>query len=307
MNNTKPTDAFAQTRPQRIVDPLARFERSERRRKRSRRGLGCAVVVLALALILGIYFLFPGRTNILVLGIDRSTVSTNINLSRSDTMMLVTVVPLTPHVGLLSIPRDLWIDIPGGGQNRINTVHFFAEANQPGSGPAAAARVVASLFNVPVNYTVRLRFDGVREIVNALGGVELDLPTAMGGLAAGKHFLNGDQALTFVRDRKGTDDFFRTNQQRVFVEAVTRRLRNPITWIRLPLVLAAISRSVDTNIPVWQWPRLAAALVRAGPKGIDAQGITREMTQGFITDSGADVLLPLWDAINPLVDKMFRK
>ena len=64
---------------------------------------------------------------------------------------------------------------------------------------------------------------------------------------------------------------------------------------------------MDTNIPAWQWPRLAAALVRAGPQGIDAQGITREMTQGYITDSGADVLLPLWDAINPLVDKMFRK
>jgi anionic cell wall polymer biosynthesis LytR-Cps2A-Psr (LCP) family protein len=128
----------------------------------------------------------------------------------------------------------------------------------------------------------------------------------MGGLPAGKHFLNGDQALTFVRDRKGTDDFFRTNQQRVFIEAVIRQLRQPAAWVRLPLILAAIGRTIDTNIPVWLWPRLAVSLLRAGPKGIDAQGISREMTQSFITSGGADVLLPLWDKINPLVNKMFH-
>jgi polyisoprenyl-teichoic acid--peptidoglycan teichoic acid transferase len=301
---TKPSDAFAQTRPQKIIDPIARFEMAAKRRKRNRRGLGCLMVILALALVLGIYFLSPGRTNILVLGIDRAP--DNTNMSRSDTIMLVTVIPLKPYVGLLSIPRDLWIDVPGHGQNRINTVHFYAEIDHPGSGPAVAAQVISSLFKVPVNYTVRLRFDGVREIVNALGGVELDLPTAMGGLTAGKHYLNGDQALTFVRDRKGTDDFFRTNQQRVFIAAVIRKLRLPTTWVRLPAVLVAIDRTVDTNVPIWQWPRLTLALLRAGPKGIDAQGISREMTQPTVTSGGADVLLPLWDKINPLVDKMFR-
>jgi LCP family protein required for cell wall assembly len=301
----QPADPFAQTQPVERIDPLARFERAERRGKRIRRGLGCSVFILLALAVLAIYFLAPGRTNLLVLGIDRAPEHTN--MSRSDTIMLVTVVPIKPTVGLLSIPRDLWVAIPGQGENRINTIHFFAEIDHPGSGPATTARVVSDLFKVPVRYTLRLRFDGVRDIVNAMGGVDINLPEMMGGLEAGQHHLNGDQALTFVRDRKDTDDFFRTNQQRVFVEAVVRQMLKPVTWIRLPVVLAAVNRTVDTNIPAWQWPRLAFALLRTGRDGIDARPISREMVQPFVTSDGADVLLPLWDKINPLVDELFRK
>jgi LCP family protein required for cell wall assembly len=303
--NIPNTDPFARTRPIERIDPVARYEMAERRRKRIRRGLGCFSFLLLILLALGAYFLAPAHTNLLILGIDRAP--DNTDMSRSDTIMLVTINPLKPYVGLLSIPRDLWIDVPGQGENRINTVHFFAEINHPGSGPAVTAQVISNLFKVPLHYTVRLRFDGLREIVNALGGVDLDLPTTMGGLQAGKHHLNGDQALAFVRDRKGTDDFFRTNQQRVFVEALLRQMFKPSAWVRLPLVLAAASRSIDSNVPLWLKPRLCLAILRAGQGGIDARAISREMATPFITSGGADVLLPQWDKINPLVQEMFLK
>jgi LCP family protein required for cell wall assembly len=303
--NPQYSDPFAQTRPIERIDPIARYEIAERRRKRIVRGLGCLAILLLALAVAAVYFLAPGRTNILILGIDRALDQTN--ASRSDTIMLVTVKPLKPYIGLLSMPRDLWIPVPGYGENRINTVHYFAELENPGSGPAAAARVVTDLFGVPVRYTLRLRFDGLSEMVNAMGGVDLDLPEAMGGLDAGKHHLNGDQALTFVRDRKGTDDFFRTNQQRVFIKAVVHQLMKPAAWVRFPLILAAFNRSVDTNIPAWLLPRLALAVLRSGGSGIDARAIRREMAPGYITESGADVLLPQWDQINPLVDEMFHQ
>jgi LCP family protein required for cell wall assembly len=301
----QPTDPFAKTRPVQRIDPLARYDMAERRRKRARRGLGCFSFLLLALLALGLYFLAPARTNILILGIDRAP--DNTNMSRSDTIMLVTVEPLKPYVGLLSILRDLWISVPGQGENRINTVHFFAEIDHPGSGPAVTAQVVSNLFKVPLHYTVRLRFDGLRDIVNALGGVDLDLTKVMGGLPAGKHHLNGDQALTFVRDRKGTDDFFRTNQQRVFVEALLRQMFKPSSWVRWPLVLAAANRSIDSNVPLWLKPRLGLAVLRAGLGGIDARAISREMVTPFITSGNADVLLPQWDKINLLVQEMFLK
>ena len=118
---------------------------------------GCCILWAALALLLGLvvmlplaaYLLTPTPTStFLILGIDRPPQGTN--TSRTDTIILVKVAPTTPTVRMLSIPRDLWVQIPGVGENRINTAHFFAEANQPGSGPAATALTVQEDFGIPV-------------------------------------------------------------------------------------------------------------------------------------------------------------
>ena len=262
-------------------------------------------LILVLCVTLGAYFLAPLRTNILLLGIDRPPEGTD--ASRTDTMILMTVMPLKPYVGMLSIPRDLWVKIPGVGENRINTAHFFAEANQRGSGPAAAAGTVSTDFGVPVDYTVRIRFDGITAVVDALGGVDVDLPQATAILPAGKHHLDGKQALAFVRDRKNADDFFRMEHGQLFIKAMFRQMFAPAAWPHLPQAAAAVLRSVDTNVPFWMWPRLLLAILRAGPKGIDSRILTREMVRPFTTSGGAQVLLPLWDQINPVVIEMFRE
>jgi LCP family protein required for cell wall assembly len=261
--------------------------------------------ILALCVALGAYFLAPLRTNILLMGIDRPPEGTD--ASRTDTLILTTIMPLRPYVGMLSIPRDLWVKIPGVGENRINTAHFFAEANQHGSGPAAAAATVSGDFGVPVDYTVRIRFDGITSIVDAMGGVDVELPKATAILPAGKHHLDGKQALAFVRDRKNADDFFRMEDGQLFIKAMFRQMFSPATWLRLPKVAAAVLQSVDTNVPAWLWPRLLMAILRAGPKGIDGRTLTREMVTPFTTSGGAQVLLPQWDQINPVVDEIFRE
>ena len=219
----------------------------------------------------------------------------------------MTVAPLKPYVGMLSIPRDLWVKIPGVGENRINTAHFFAEAELAGSGPAAAAQTVAADFGVPVDYTVRIRFDGIQQVVDAMGGVDIDLPEATALYPAGRHHLDGKQALAFIRDRKNADDFFRMEHGQLFVKSFFRQMFSPVSWPRLPATLVAVLRSVDTTIPAWLWPRLGLAILRAGPAGIDSRTLDREMVRPFTTSSGAQVLLPLWDRINPLVDELFRQ
>jgi hypothetical protein len=89
------------------------------------------------------------------------------------------------------------------------------------------------------------------------------------------------------------------------LKAAARNMMSPAKWPRIPAVLAVIFRSVNTNIPIWQWPRLGLALLRAGPDGIDSRAIDREMVTGYITAEGADVLLPDWDAINPVLKDLF--
>lgn len=261
--------------------------------------------ILVLLVAIGAYFLAPMRTNVLIMGIDLPLDGTNI--SRTDTLILMTVTPLRPYVGLLSIPRDLWVSIPGVGENRINTAHFFAESNTRGSGPAAAAETVTADFGVPVDYTLRVRFDSIVEVVDAMGGVDVDLPEATAVLPAGKHHLDGKQALAFVRDRKNADDFFRMEHGQLFIKAIFRQMFSPATWPRLPQTVVAALRAVDTTIPAWLWPRLGLAILRAGPMGIDSRTLTREMVKPFTTSGGAQVLLPLWDRINPVVDEMFRQ
>ena len=310
-------DPFEDTRPQPtgwpadetqpIRPPIDYLPRppaaTSRRRRRRRIPTGCLSVLLALLILAGIYFLLPIRTNLLILGTDsRDPAST---LGRTDTMILTTIVPLQPEIGMLSLPRDLWVTIPRYGENRINTAYFFAEAEQPGSGAGHAIETVNAVFGVNMDYYLMVKFIGIVNTVDAMGGIDIDFPESMSGYDAGVQHLDGTQALALVRDRTG-DDFLRLERGQLFVRSAIREFMNPLILPRLPAIVLAISTTLETDLPVWQWPRIALALLRAGPDGIDARTITREMATGFFTAEGANVLLPNWERINPVVDELFR-
>lgn len=289
-----PTVWAGETQPVTIARPQPR---------RRRVPPGAVVLGLAVGLAAGLYLLAPWRTNLLLLGIDRAPEGTDI--ARSDTIILMTVLPPRPYVGMLSIPRDLWVTIPGYGENRINAAHAFAEGDSPGSGPALAVETVATNFGVDVDYYARLEFDGLRRFVDALGGIDIELnqPTAL--YSAGEHHLTGEQALAFVRDRAGSDDFVRMQRGQMFLRALMRQVLRPTTWPRLLVAVPLLAASIDSNLPPWEWPRWGLAFVRAGPAGIDGRSITRDMVAPFTTAGGASVLAPDWSQINPVLLEMF--
>ena len=296
-----------ETRPNYIIETWDKPQPSTRRRN-IRRGLrtGClvfGVIFTCLLVTASVYFLMPIRTNLLVLGIDRTPEGTS--LGRSDTNILITIKPLRPYVGFLSIPRDLWVTIPGVGENRINTAHYFAEGQEPGSGPYASLDTIEQNFGVHVEHFLRIRFDGIVELVEAMGGLDIELLNPKAGFPPGEHHLSGEQSLAFVRDRQGTDDFFRMQQGQFFITEVVEQLIQPKTWPRIPAVVGAINRSIDTNLPLWVWPRLAFALLRSGTGGIDYQVIGRDMVSSSTTSEGAQVLIPDWSLINPMVEEIF--
>ena len=263
---------------------------------------GCWPLLLLAALIL-VYFFAPLRTNILLLGTDDSPERGSVG--RTDTIILTTIVPLKPYVGMLSIPRDLWVTIPNVGEQRINTAYFFAEANQPGSGPGAALQTVRDNFGVHVRYYAVIHMLGLTSVVDTLGGVDVNLESPIGNLPAGIYHLNGSEALDFVRERSSSDDFSRMVRTQILLAAVFRKILDPSNWTSAPQVVVSLTQVIDTNIPIWQWPRLLFALLRSFLFGIDSQTITREMVTPFQTSQGAQVLAPNWDAINPLLLKMF--
>jgi LCP family protein required for cell wall assembly len=268
---------------------------------------GCILVFLSfigVCLVFLVYYLVPPRTNILILGIDFADIDNAV--ARSDTIMLATFLPVKNYIGVLSIPRDLWIDIPGVGQNRINTAHYYAEIQQEGSGPSALQRTITQNFGLDVPYYFRIRFETFRGLVNAMGGVDIELFEPMAGYPPGKHHLTPRKALAFVRHRQGSDDFFRMENGQFMLKSIIKNLLNPLKWPRFPWMIKTIIDGIDTNIPFWMWPRLAINLLIVGPDGIDSRIITRQMVTPIVTDQGANVLLPNWNLIIPIVQEMFK-
>lgn len=259
--------------------------------------------LITILVIISAYLFAPVRTNILILGTDylphRDT------LSRTDTNILLTINPLKPYVGMLSIPRDLWVNIPNYGENRINTSYFFAEAAQPGSGPQASITTLELNFGITLHYYGVIRMEGLVKVIDTIGGVEVDLPSPMGGLPAGISILDGKQALAFVRERYSADDFSRMKQGQILIMAALKKIVSSSGLTKTPLVLYEILKATDTNLPWWLIPRLGFALFRSSFSGIDFRTIDREMVTPFTTSEGAQVLVPNWNAINPVLMQMF--
>jgi LCP family protein required for cell wall assembly len=290
-----PAQSMDEYQPIRVgaAKPIPDIRRGEHRRLRWGRWLLLAAVLM--------YFFAPLRTNILILGADDSAARGAVG--RSDTLILSTITPY--YTGLLGIPRDLWVTIPGVGEQRINTAYFFAEATQPGTGAQAALDTVRENFGVSVHNYLVIHMGGLEDIVDTLGGLDVAIDKPLAGYSPGTYHLDGTQALAFVRERYSADDFSRMRQGQILISAGLKKVLSPANWRYLPGTLLATSRAVDTNVPLWLYPRLGLALVRSALFGVDGRTITREMVSPFQTNEGAQVLRPNWEAINPVVREMF--
>jgi LCP family protein required for cell wall assembly len=291
-----------------------------------RRRLRCSCCLFWLFLALGavtllvasVALILPGRTNILVLGLDRRAAEGN--AVRADVIMVVTGDPRAPALGLLSIPRDLYLYIPGQGENRINTAHVFAELEEPGTGPARTVAAVTQNFGITIDGWIRLDFRGFVALIDAVGGVEVDVsepiydtayPTEDYGvmtvdIPAGRQQMDGERALQYVRSRHASSDFDRAARQQQLVQALVSKLSGPATWLRFPAVWRALNETVDRDVGLLDLLRLGVALVRVGPQNMDRLVIDAELVSPLVTESGAAVLAPRWELIQPRVAAMFN-
>lgn len=296
-----------------------------------RRGPGCFSVLFRVAFALTLFVILftclfgslyvmapPPRTNILILGLDSRPGEGMV--VRSDTIILATVDPDQPYVGMLSIPRDLWVEVPGYGANRINSAHIMGENEYEGGGLDLAVQTIEQNFRVPVHRTVRLNFEAFVAIVDAAGGVTIDVPesfidyeyptpdygTMVVEFEAGEQHMDGERALQYARIRHGSSDFARAARQQQVISALVRQLVAPRNWWRLPAVYLAFQQNVETDLTLIDAVLLGPAMLWVGPDGIDRQVISQAMAPSTNIE-GADVLTPLWDAINPLLDTMFHR
>lgn len=209
--------------------------------------------------------------NILVMGIDQvpnaPEDSKEIFAGRSDTMLLLRVDPVSDTVSLLSIPRDTQVDIPGVGVDKIN------DANVRGGATLAARTVSANLNGVTIDRYVRVSTDAFKELIDLLGGVEVHVPKRMVyedktqklkiDLSPGLQTLSGAQAEQFARFRQDDlGDIGRVQRQQTLLKALRKKLMNPTVIPRIPSLIQAMRKYIDTNLTKEEM----LALVGAGRK-----------------------------------------
>ncbi|NYD49644.1 LCP family protein required for cell wall assembly [Actinomadura luteofluorescens] len=209
--------------------------------------------------------------NVLVIGLDARYGGP----PRSDTLMLVHVPADRKRPQVMSIPRDVLVRIPACGrtparQATVNTAF-------PLGGAACTRRTVEALTGVRIDQTVVIDFGGFKRVVDALGGVEVTLPTAVNDprsglvLPAGRHWLNGTQALAYVRVRHGLgdgSDLDRVKRQQRFLASLARQAKavmakDPVRFARF---LAVAADSVGST------PKLDAGTLRTLARGFDGSG-----------------------------------
>lgn len=245
---------------------------------------------------------------ILLMGVDRSDdrVSDGFGEAyRSDSMMLARIDPKQKKATIVSIPRDTKVDLGQYGENKINTAHFFG-------GPALAVKTVSNLAGVPIAHYAEIDFDGFGQAVNALGGVDVDVPIeindnqAGGHLMPGRQTLNGEQALIMCRSRHayddyGNGDYYRTANQRVVLSAIANKLLQSDPMV-IANTIEAISKSIITDMKLDEILALANNM-RGMNAGTDIYTGTAPAESKFVGDTWFDFIdMAAWKAMMKRID-----
>ncbi len=199
----------------------------------------------------------------------------------TDTILFVTFKPSTSQVGIVSLPRDLWIPVPEGGQNKINAVNALAEKKQPRSGGEAARGAIASLLDQPIDYYVRVDFSAFKTLIDDVGGVTVNVERTFTDFAyptddalykkvhfdKGWQAMDGETALEYVRSRHGNNgeggDFARSRRQQKVMLALKEKLVSFDTLLnpsRVASVLETLQSHVITDMELWEIVKLAKAM-----------------------------------------------
>ena len=248
----------------------------------------------------------------------------------TDTIMVLTVDPVTKTAGMLSIPRDMWVNIPGAGYSRINTAWAIGEnAKLPGGGPALAMQTVSQFIGVPIHYYVQVDFGTFVSFINLIGGIDVYVEERMvlDPLGEGPdHFvlkpgdyrhLTGPRALAYARCRHESQgcsggDVGRAKRQQQVILAIRDKVLEPETFATLitqaPQLYAEFSSGIHTNMSLEDAIQLAVLA-----KDIRVDDIKRgviDNTMAIPADTTingvpANVLRPVPDLIRILRDEIF--
>ena len=266
----------------------------------------------------------PAIINIALLGSDRRPSWTGFN---TDVIIILSVYPALGEVALLSIPRDLYVYLPGYSMQRINTAFSIGErVNYPGGGPALFADTVRYNFGIPIHHYAKVEMDGFSRIVDTIGGVDVNVTCSyrdwrlrgpaldpqveqnwqLYTVPTGIRRMDGDLALWYARSRKLSSDFDRGRRQQEVLRALYREILSLELIPRIPQLYGDLKDAFTTDLSLSDLLSLAPLAARIDTADVRSRFIGRdEVTSWRIPGSGAQVLVPKPERIAALVADTF--
>lgn len=248
-----------------------------------------------------------GQVNILVLGSDYRPESGY----RTDVFMLLSIYPKEGTASILSFPRDLYVYLPGIGNQRINVA-------QPFGGFALSKATLEENFGVTADYYIMTNFQGFKGIINSLGGINVNVGSYLSDhcelpqgdasknctVYAGPNYMNGDTALWYVRSRYTSSDFDRTRRAQEVIFAIFEKLMSLDAISRVPELYNLYLSSVDTDLGLTDIVSLVpvTSQILSDPSRLRRYAIGEEQVSHYVLpDSGANVLIPNYELIEEII------
>jgi LCP family protein required for cell wall assembly len=263
------------------------------------------------------------RVTVLVLGIDQRCDEEG--PTRTDTMMLLTMDPVGLSASVLSLPRDLWVEIPGFGPDKINQAHFLGESyDYPDGGPGLAVDTVEAALGIEVDYFVTVNFDAFVQVVDEIGGIDIEVPETIDDksypdncygydpfyISAGSQHLDGQAALKYARTRATFGgDIDRAGRQQAVILALRDKVMNldmvPQLLTRAPELWRIFQRNVEMNLSLNEVLQLALLIQDIPGESIRSEVLNYDYVYNELTPDGQAVLIPDRDKIRLLRDQLF--
>jgi LCP family protein required for cell wall assembly len=251
--------------------------------------------------------------SVLVMGIDDSVPG---GPRDTDSMMVMSYDPQSNTASVLSVPRDLWVDVPGDGYDRINTAY-------ENGGVGTAELTVEQVLGIPIEYYALVDYAAFVKLVDDVGGIDVNVPYAIDDscypnadmtactsfhLAAGPQHLDGQTALMFARERHAftSQDIQRESDQQLTLLALKAALLQPKNLLQLPAIIGDLEHLVQTNLPYSDLPTLANEVLHLPPGSITTTVLALGTdVSPYTTSGGAEVLLPNQAAVRQAVAATF--
>jgi LCP family protein required for cell wall assembly len=262
------------------------------------------------------------RVNILLMGLDHRDWEAGTGAPRTDSMMVFTFDPVTKTSGMLSVPRDLWVEIPGFGHDKINNAYALGEGSRlPGGGAGLAVKTVEQFLGITINYYAQVDFGAFEEFIDTIGGVKIIVEQRVKiqiigedkerVIEPGRQVLNGAYALGYARARHTADgDFDRARRQQQIILGIRQQLlRDEVRTLLITQgfqIYQQLSSGVNTNMTIDEMFRLAFSM-----KDIDPSEIVQAVIAppDYVTldtsPDGLSILKPLTENIRLLRDQVF--
>jgi LCP family protein required for cell wall assembly len=260
------------------------------------------------------------RVTVLLLGADARPGETNAR-PLTDSIMLLMLDPDEQVASVLSIPRDLYMEVPGYGLQRINTAYPL------GGGPLAK-ETLSYNFGIRIDYFVLLNFESFTRFVDEIGGIEVNVPATINDtrypascetrsncgydpfyIEAGLQTLDGETALKYARTRQADNDISRAERQQLVLFAIRDKVASPTTFptlvSRAPQLYESLSSGIVTDMTLEQMIALANSAQQVERADIRSSVIDGSYLVRYFTPEGADVLIPNRERLGDLLYDAF--